>query len=71
MDKEIKAAAVAADPVPRFRRKLIDDGLATEQELAEMEAEIEAALDRAVEFALASPPPELSELTTDVYGEAA
>lgn len=71
MDKELKAAAVAADPVPRLRRKLIDDGLATEQDLAEIEAEIEAAIDRAVEFALASPPPELSELTTDVYGEAA
>lgn len=71
MDKELKAAAVAADPVPRLRRKLIDDGLATEQDLAAIEAEIEAAIDQAVEFALASPPPELSELTTDVYGEAA
>jgi acetoin:2,6-dichlorophenolindophenol oxidoreductase subunit alpha len=71
MDKAQKAQAVADDPMPRFRAKLIADGIASEAQLAGIEAEIEAALDAAVEFALASPLPDLSELTTDVYGEAA
>lgn len=71
MDKAQKAAAIAADPVPRFRQKLIDDGIADEAQLAGIEAGIEADIDAAVDFALASSLPELSELTTDVYGAAA
>ncbi len=69
MDKERKAAAVAADPVPRFRTHLIDSGIADEAQLAAMEAEIEAALDDAVDFALASDFPDPVELTRDVFGE--
>ena len=69
MDKAQKAAAIAADPVPLFRARLISEGIATEDELAAFEADIETQLDEAVEFALASPYPELSELTTDVYAE--
>ena len=67
----IKGAAVAADPYPRFRTKLVADGIATEDELAAIEAGVEADLDEAVEFALASPFPDLSEGNTDVYGAAA
>src|SRR5690606_36964361 len=50
MDKAEKAEAMAADPVPRFRRQLVESGVATEAELAAMEAEIERDLDDAVEF---------------------
>jgi pyruvate dehydrogenase E1 component alpha subunit len=71
MDKAQKQAAVAADPVPAFRARLIADGIATESALADMESEIEAAIDEAVEFALTSPFPTLDELSRDVYGEAA
>ena len=70
MDKAQKKAAIAADPVPAFRTTLIEQGAATEEQLAGIETEIEKALDAAVEFALASPFPELNELMTDVYGEA-
>jgi pyruvate dehydrogenase E1 component alpha subunit len=69
--KEEMAAAVAADPYPRFRAKLIADGLATGAALDAMEADIERQLDEAVDHALASPFPDLSELSTDVYGAAA
>lgn len=69
MDPAQKAAAIEADPVPRFRARLIADGVATEADLSQLEAQIEIDLDAAVEFALASPFPELSELTTDVYAE--
>lgn len=71
MDKAEKAAAIAADPYPRFRSKLIADGTATEAVLAEIEAKYEAELDLAVEAALAAPYPGLEELTTDVYGAQA
>jgi len=69
MDKEQKKAAMAADPVPAFRARLIAEGIATEEQLAAIEADIETRIDQAVEFALASPFPELDELTKDVYAE--
>ncbi|TAL00097.1 MAG: thiamine pyrophosphate-dependent dehydrogenase E1 component subunit alpha [Rhodospirillaceae bacterium] len=71
MDKAQKAAAVAADPYPIYRTKLIATGVASEAELAKIEADVEAALDVAVEFALQAAYPGLEELTTDVYGVSA
>ena len=71
MDKEQKKAAIEADPFPRYRAKLIADGLITEDALKEIEAEIEQRIDAAVEFALASPFPELDEMTRDVFAEGA
>ena len=67
MDKEEKAAAIAADPVPRFRAYLIEQGIATEAELAAYEADVETQLDEAVEYALASPFAGVEELRRDVY----
>jgi pyruvate dehydrogenase E1 component alpha subunit len=69
--KAEKAAAIAADPYPRFRAQLIAGGIASEKQLADIEADIENQIDDAVEFALASPFPDLNELTRDVYGEVA
>ncbi|KHK89104.1 thiamine pyrophosphate-dependent dehydrogenase E1 component subunit alpha [Novosphingobium malaysiense] len=71
MDKAQKAEAIANDPVPRFRQKLIEDGIASEDELAAIEADVARQIDEAVDFALASAFPEISELTTDVYGAMA
>jgi pyruvate dehydrogenase E1 component alpha subunit len=64
-----KATAMAADPVPRYRQRLLDAGAATEAQLAALEAQIDVEVDEAVRFALESPPPGLDELTRDVYAE--
>lgn len=69
MDKARKAEAMANDPVARFRARLITDGVAGEQQLADMEAAIEAEVDEAVEFALNSAFPGVEELTRDVFAE--
>lgn len=69
MTKEEKAAAIAADPVPAFRAKLIATGVATEEELAAIEAAIDAEIEAAIEHALASDMPSIEELTRDVYAE--
>ena len=69
MDKARKAEAMANDPVPRFRQRLIDDGIANEDQLAAMEAEIEKQIDEAVEYALASDFPGTEELKRDVFAE--
>ena len=69
MDKARKAEAIANDPVPRFRSRVIADGVATDEQLRAMEADLEAQLDEAVEFALGSPFPGIEELKRDVYAE--
>jgi pyruvate dehydrogenase E1 component alpha subunit len=69
MDKDEKARAMAQDPVPRFRQRLIETGAATEGDLAAIEAQITAEVDEAVAFALESPLPGLEELCRDVYAE--
>jgi TPP-dependent pyruvate/acetoin dehydrogenase alpha subunit len=67
MDKEEKAAAMAKDPVPAFRSWLIENQHATDSELSAMEAAIEQEIDEALEFAKASPFPDVDELRRDVY----
>ena len=71
MDKEEKTAAMAADPVPVLRAQLLAQGLASEDQLAAMEAGIAQQIDAAVEFALSSPLPELAELGRDVFAQEA
>jgi pyruvate dehydrogenase E1 component alpha subunit len=68
-----KEAAMARDPVPRFRAWLIEQGHANAAQLADVEAAIEKEIDAAVEFALSSPSPDVGELQLDVFarGEAA
>ena len=69
MDKARKDKAIADDPVPAFRAKLIESGVASEDQLAAMEVAIEEEIDEAVEFALASDFPGVEELKRDVFAE--
>lgn len=66
--KEMTAAGIANDPVPAFRRQLLEMQIA-EAELAAIEAEVEAEIDAAVTFAMESPFPEVSELRIDVVAQ--
>ena len=70
MTKEEKAAAMEKDPVPAFRARLIADGVASEDQLAKMEADIAAEIEEAVQYALNSEFPPKEELIRDVYAEA-
>jgi pyruvate dehydrogenase E1 component alpha subunit len=69
MDKGEKAAAMAQDPVPRYRAWLIQNQVTDEPTLSALESAISRELDAAVEFALSSPVPELRELQIDVFAE--
>lgn len=66
---EQKAAAMAADPVPILRARLIADRIATEDELAAYEADVQVQIDDAIEFALGSAWPEVDSLRFDVFEE--
>jgi len=65
--REEEAAWKARDPIPNFVRRLMEAGLATEEEVSAVEAQAEKAIQEAVEFALASPAPQAEDLTKFVY----
>ncbi|CAN7203200.1 thiamine pyrophosphate-dependent dehydrogenase E1 component subunit alpha [Phenylobacterium sp. LjRoot225] len=67
MTKEEKSEAMAKDPLPIFRARLIKDGIATEDQLAEMQKSIEAEVEDAIEYALAQDFPSVDELRRDVF----
>jgi acetoin:2,6-dichlorophenolindophenol oxidoreductase subunit alpha len=69
MTKEEKEAAMAIDPLPRFRQKLIDTGVATEEQLAKLTADTEAEVQDAIEFAASCEVPSIDELRRDVFAE--
>jgi pyruvate dehydrogenase E1 component alpha subunit len=71
MPADERSAAMEADPVPAFRARLHASGLATEDELAAIEARVDEVIEDAVTYALACEPPAIEELYDDVYGEVA
>lgn len=60
-------AARAAEPIRTLSERLLADGVLARGELAAMEQRVQATLDAALAFAQASPYPDTSELTRDVY----
>ncbi len=67
--KEEEHLARERDPLRIFRERVQRDGLLTEPELDDIDARNRAAVDEAVDFAEASPVPEVDELYTHVYVE--
>ncbi len=55
------------DPIYRFAKLLAAEGVATQDELDEVERLAEQSIQKSVDFALASPMPSPSELYEDVY----
>ena len=66
---EEKAWIQDKDTVKMFRARILDEGAATEDELQKMEADIEAEIDEAVEYAKNAPLPENESALHDVFWE--
>jgi acetoin:2,6-dichlorophenolindophenol oxidoreductase subunit alpha len=66
-DDEVKAW-LERDPIPMYRRRLIELGLPEEQ-LAGIETEVQTAVDKATEEARSAPPPDLELASTDVWAD--
>ncbi len=64
---EVEQHRAERDCLKNFRARVIADGSLTGDELDAVDAEVLALIERAVAEAQAAPPPDLSELTTDVY----
>ena len=65
--KEQLEAAMAADPVPRFRRLLIDDGVCTDEELSRIDEGALTKVEMALKTVMAADAPSIDELDRDVY----
>jgi len=65
--KEEEQAWKDRDPITSFAARLKEAGLATDAELEAVEKQAEAAVQKATEFALASPMPAPEEVENDVY----
>jgi pyruvate dehydrogenase E1 component alpha subunit len=57
------------DPIPSFRRYLLENRIASESDLQALEDEVKTVLEEAVEFAAASPRPEPGSALEGVYGD--
>jgi TPP-dependent pyruvate/acetoin dehydrogenase alpha subunit len=66
-NKEEYEAALRGDPVPRFRAKLVTDGVISAEEADAIAEAARAEMDAAVEFGLASPFPSAEEAVKYVY----
>ncbi|MFQ6058902.1 MAG: thiamine pyrophosphate-dependent dehydrogenase E1 component subunit alpha [Anaerolineae bacterium] len=62
-----KARWKELDPIPRFKEKLIEQGVLTEEEAARIQEEMTAAVKEAEEFARQSPWPEPEEALEHVF----
>lgn len=60
-------AALANDPIPKFRKLLLAKGVFAESDAARIDEQAREEMDDAVRFALASPFPEPEEATHHVY----
>ena len=67
MPSDQKARAIADDPVPKLRARLVSGGGVASERVDQLEKSIRAEVDEALEFALAGDYPEPSELLADVY----
>jgi pyruvate dehydrogenase E1 component alpha subunit len=54
------------DPIEQVRNRLLTSGMATEEDLKTIDAEVRATVQRAADFAQTDPEPDASELWTDV-----
>jgi pyruvate dehydrogenase E1 component alpha subunit len=65
--KEQLAAAIAADPVPRFRSHLIDAGFCDDDELSQIESDALEQVQAALKIVMSADAPSVEELDRDVY----
>jgi 2-oxoisovalerate dehydrogenase E1 component len=67
VDADELAKARDADPFGRFRTRVIEAGLATERELDDIDAALDAEIEAALTFAKESPETDPQELCIDVF----
>jgi TPP-dependent pyruvate/acetoin dehydrogenase alpha subunit len=65
--KEDQKRNRARDPIDNFKKHVLEQGLLSEEEVAEIDAKVAASIEEAVKFGQESPLPDIKEVLTDVY----
>jgi pyruvate dehydrogenase E1 component alpha subunit len=68
--EEVQKMREESDPIEQVKKRLIEAGTVSEDELKKMDAEIRAIVMEAAEFAQSDPEPDPAELWTDIYVNA-
>jgi pyruvate dehydrogenase E1 component alpha subunit len=68
--EEVQKIRTERDPIEQARKRLVERGWASEDDLKQIDKEVRQIVTDAAEFAQADPEPDPSELWTDVYVEA-
>lgn len=67
--KEEQAAWMEKDPMPRFAKFLVDNGVCTEEEVKAMDGQVAKEIEDSIAFADAQPIPSLESAVVDVYSD--
>jgi pyruvate dehydrogenase E1 component alpha subunit len=66
---EVQKMREERDCIEQVRKRLLDEGHASEDDLKGVDKEIKEVVNEAADFARESPEPDVSELMTDIYAE--
>ena len=67
--KEEQAAWMEKDPMPRFAKFLVDNGVCTEEEVKAIDNQVAKEIEDSIAFADAQPIPSLESAVVDVYSD--
>src|SRR6187551_119498 len=65
--EEVQKMRTEHDPIEQVRHRVLENKIASEDELKKIDAEVRDLVNEAAEFATNDPEPDVSELWTDVY----
>ena len=68
--EEVQKMREEHDPIEQVKARILKAGLASEDELKKIDADIRVTVTEAADFATAAPEPDVSELYTDIYKTA-
>lgn len=66
---EEQKAWMEKDPIPRFRKFLVENEFADEKEIDEIDAKVDEKIEKAVKFAKDSPYPSVESTVEDIYSD--
>jgi pyruvate dehydrogenase E1 component alpha subunit len=65
--EEVQGMREQRDPIELVRKRMIEGGRASDEELKEIDRKVRQAVNEAAEFAQSGPEPDAAELFTDIY----
>jgi pyruvate dehydrogenase E1 component alpha subunit len=68
--EEVEKVRTGQDPIEQVRARILEQKLATEEDIKKIDAQVRDAVNQAAEFATNDPEPDVNELYTDVYVES-